>query len=370
MPFLDGYQEFDPQFQYLYNSYYETVGERCPRDERGLISRPSATEVGEYRRHVDAAMEQLIATVAADDTKVRDLVVLGLHHEQQHQELLLMDIKHVLSKNPIRPRYHSVDQLPPAGVDPLRWVRFEGGIVEVGHADNDAGFHFDNELPRHRQFVESFELADRPVTNGEWLEFMADGGYHEHQHWLSAGWGTIQTENWEAPMYWEATESGWHMHTLHGFQPVNPDEPVCHVSYFEADAYARWAGARLPTEFEWEHAVADAPMTGNLAPAGRYHPAPAHPQDDASLRQLFGDVWEWTSSSYGPYPGFSPAEGAVGEYNGKFMVNQYVLRGGCCATPGGHIRPTYRNFFPTHSRWMFSGLRLARSVITNPPESP
>ena len=365
IPFLEGYEEFDPQFQYLYNSYYEAVGARHPRHERGLVSRPTASEVGQYRRHVDTAMEQLIATVAQTDGRVRDLVILGLHHEQQHQELLLMDIKHVLSKNPTRPQYHAIESLEPSLPSPTEWVRFDGGVVEIGREPDDPGFHFDNEVPQHRQFIEGFELADRLVTNGEWLEFMADGGYHEHQHWLSAGWATIQTEGWDAPMYWEATETGWHVHTLHGFAPVNPDEPVCHISYYEADAFARWAGARLPTEFEWELAAREAPIAGNLAPTGRYHPAPAG-SADGSLQQLIGDVWEWTSSSYGPYPGFTPAAGAVGEYNGKFMVNQYVLRGGCCATPDGHIRPTYRNFFPTHSRWMFSGLRLARTVASTP----
>ena len=365
LEFLDGYEPFDPEFQFLFNSYYEGKGERHARHERGLISRPTAEHVGAYRRHVDEAMLTLIDTVAADDDAVHDLVVLGLHHEQQHQELLLMDIKHVLSMNPTRPRYHEVATGGDAPPSPAEWFRFEGGVVEIGHADSDPGFHFDNEGPRHRQYLEPFELADRLVTNGDWLEFMAAGGYHEHQHWLSAGWTTLQAEEWGAPMYWEPTKSGWQMHTLHGFQPVDPNEPVCHLSYFEADAYARWAGARLPTEFEWEHAASDVVIAGNFATAGRYHPAPAN-ESDASLRQLYGDVWEWTSSSYGPYPGFVPAEGAVGEYNGKFMVNQYVLRGGCCATSGGHTRPTYRNFFPAHSRWMFSGLRLARTPISDP----
>jgi len=365
LPFLDGYVPFDAEFQFLYNSYYEEVGARHARHERGLISRPTAVEVGAYRSHVDEAMLRLIDTVATQNDEVRDLVILGLHHEQQHQELLLMDIKHVLSKNPTRPRYHTVDQATSVAAVPPGWIGFTGGVTEIGHRDDDPGFHFDNEEPRHRQYLEPFELADRLVTNGDWLEFMAAGGYHEHQHWLSAGWGTIQTEGWEAPMYWEPTESGWQVHTLHGFHSVNPDEPVCHLSYYEADAYARWAGARLPTEFEWEHAAQGEEIAGNFAPAGRFHPAPVGVAD-GSLRQLFGDVWEWTSSSYGPYPGFSTAEGAVGEYNGKFMVNQYVLRGGSCTTPGGHTRATYRNFFPAHSRWMFSGLRLARTSLHDP----
>lgn len=361
MEHLEGYEPFDPEFQFLYNSYYEGVGARHARHERGLISRPTAERVGEYRRHVDTAMLELIDTVDRDDVALRDLIILGLHHEQQHQELLLMDIKHVLSKNPTRPSYHTIDTADPQAATPLGWQRFEGGVVELGREADQAGFCFDNEEPRHRQYLEPFELGDRLVTNGDWLEFMAADGYHDHQHWLSAGWATVQAEGWEAPMYWEPTGTGWQMHTLHGFHPVVPDEPVCHLSYFEADAYARWAGARLPSECEWEHAATGATIEGNLATSGRFHPAPASVAD-GSLRQLFGDVWEWTSSSYGPYPGFTTAEGAVGEYNGKFMVNQYVLRGGCCATPGGHVRPTYRNFFPAHSRWMFSGLRLARST--------
>jgi len=365
MPFLDGYEPYDADFQFLYNSYYEAVGARHARHERGLISRPSVEEVGAYRAHIDAAMLRLIETVASENDEVRDLTILGLHHEQQHQELLLMDIKHVLSKNPTHPKYHSIQKPEAPQSSAPGWIRFEGGLVELGHHRDNPGFHFDNEEPRHRQYLEPYELADRLVTNGDWLEFMADGGYHEHQHWLSAGWGTVQTQGWEAPMYWEATESGWHMHTLHGFHPVDPNEPVCHISYYEADAFARWAGARLPTECEWEHAAADSALVGNLATEERFHPAPAG-ASDGSLRQVIGDVWEWTSSNYGAYPGFTPAEGAVGEYNGKFMVNQYVLRGGCCVTPGGHIRATYRNFFPSHSRWMFSGLRLTRS-ITNAP---
>jgi len=277
-----------------------------------------------------------------------------------------MDIKHVLSTNAaMRPRYHDASTSEPVTVGPVGWVGFDGGLVEIGHPgagahlDETAAFHFDNEGPRHQHFLAPYRLADRLVTTGDWLEFMAADGYHDAGNWLSAGWSTITSEKWEAPMYWEATESGWHVHTLHGFVPVDPAEPVCHVSYFEADAYARWAGARLPTEHEWEHAARDLPLVGNTAGTGVFHPVPVSASDSAGPRQMFGDVWEWTSSSYAAYPGFRPAPGAVGEYNGKFMVNQYVLRGGCCATPAGHVRSTYRNFFPTHSRWMFSGLRLA-----------
>ena len=362
IPNLSGYAPFDDEFQFLYNSYYEAVGDRHARHERGLISRPTASEVADYRAHVDAAMVRLIDEVVPGNDALSELVILGLHHEQQHQELLLMDIKHVLSKNPTRPRYHEVSPVTAQPAGELQWHSFDGGVVEVGYGGDE--FHFDNEGPRHQVFLQPFSIADRLVTNGDWLDFMADDGYHEACHWLSAGWAAVANEGWEAPMYWEPTESGWHVHTLHGFVPVDLNEPVCHVSYFEADAYARWAGARLPTEFEWEHAAA------NLAPGaaersvdehGRFHPQPAS-DGDAGLHQLYGDVWQWTSSSYAAYPGFQPAEGAVGEYNGKFMVNQYVLRGACCATPLGHSRESYRNFFPTQCRWMFAGLRLAKDL--------
>lgn len=360
LPHLPGYVAYDEMFQFLYNSYYVSAGERHARDKRGLISRPSNDEVTAYRRHVDEAMGRLIADVAPTNPDVHDLIILGLHHEQQHQELLLMDIKHVLSVNPIHPKYHELSISGETEVAEIEWHDFDGGLVEIGYEGNE--FHFDNEGPRHQRFLPPFRLADRLVTNGDWLEFMADDGYHEPLNWLSAGWGAVTEHGWDAPLYWEATENGWHMHTLHGFVPVAHDEPVCHISYFEADAYARWAGARLPTEAEWEHASTGLVLDGNFTNTGRLHPAPKDPSS-TGLSQMFGDVWEWTSSSYDAYPGFQPAAGAVGEYNGKFMVNQYVLRGGCCATSAGHTRATYRNFFPTHCRWMFSGLRLA----TNPP---
>jgi ergothioneine biosynthesis protein EgtB len=358
VPHLPGYVEFDPDYRYLFNSYYEAVGARHPRHERGLISRPSASEVANYRAHVDEAMHQLMDTVMADKPDLEELARLGLHHEQQHQELLLMDIKHVLSVNPTHPAYHDRQTVAAEATPQQGWVDFEGGLVEVGHSGSD--FHFDNEGPRHKTFLEPFRLADRLVTNSDWLEFMADDGYHEARHWLSEGWSTIVENDWECPLYWEATSNGWHVHTLHGCVPVEPNEPVCHVSYFEADAYARWAGGRLPTESEWEHASNSVAISGNMADSSEFHPSGTREPSDGTLRQMFGDVWEWTSSSYAAYPGYHPVEGAVGEYNGKFMSNQYVLRGGCCATPAGHIRRSYRNFFPTHSRWMFSGLRLAR----------
>jgi len=361
LPNLPGYEAFDEQFQFLYNSYYEAVGDRHARHERGLISRPSAAEVTEYRRHVDEAMNRLIAEVVPGNDALAELVLLGLNHEQQHQELLLMDIKHVLSVNPTRPRYHDVAPRKDGTVGPVAWHSFDGGLVEIGYEGD--GFHFDHEGPRHQVFLQPFELADRLLTNGDWLDFMADDGYHEARHWLSAGWATVSDQSWEAPMYWEPTESGWHVHTLHGFVPVDRDEPVCHVSYYEADAYARWADARLPTEAEWEHAALLTPSASDRSADefGRFHPQPAT-GDSSTLRQLVGDVWQWTSSSFAAYPGFRPVDGAVGEYNGKFMVNQYVLRGACCATPLGHERESYRNFFPAHSRWMFGGLRLARNA--------
>lgn len=368
-PHLDGYVEFDAEHRFLYNSYYEAVGDRHPRAQRGLISRPSAEQITAYRHHVDRGMQALLLEISTDDVhdEVRELMLLGLHHEQQHQELLLGDIKHVLSVNPTNPCYH--ERVEPASTeperasDPVSWIDIAGGLVEIGHDRPD--FHFDNEAPAHRQFLEPYRFADRLVTNGDWLQFMADGGYHEARHWLSEGWATATREGWEAPLYWEATNRGWHVHTLHGLVPVDPTEPVCHVSHFEADAFAQWAGARLPTETEWEHAARDLEIVGNFADSGLFHPRPAPPAS-GDLRQMFGDVWEWTSSSYSNYPGYRAADGAVGEYNGKFMSNQYVLRGGSCATPAGHVRHTYRNFFPSASRWMFGGLRLAADAGTTP----
>ena len=317
-----GYRPFDERFAFLFNSYYEGVGPRHERSERGLLTRPGVAEVADYRAHVDAAM--------ADVDLESDLVQLGLHHEQQHQELLLMDIKHVLSVNPYRPAY--ADGWHPA-VTTSGSVVHEGGLVDVGH--DGTGFAFDNEGPRHRVWLEPFALDLAPVTCGDWLEFMADDGYHRPELWLSDGWATIRAGGWEAPMYWEPSD-GWHVYTLRGLRPVDHGEPVCHVSYYEADAFARWAGARLPTEQEWEAAA------------------------DVDPALVAGDVWTWTSSAYSAYPGFTPAPGAVGEYNGKFMVNQYVLRGGSCLTPQDHVRPTYRNFFPAAARWPMTGVRLAR----------
>ncbi len=361
-PHAPGYTAVNPGYDYLFNSYYEQVGPRHPRAERGLISRPTVAEVAAYREVVDDAVRHLLDTVGADRAAaVAGLVEMGLHHEQQHQELLVMDIKHVLSRNPLRPAYRSPPPAAPrsTGVGPVGWVDVEGGLVEIGHGLDGDGFAFDNEAPRHRSYLEPFRLADRPVTCGEWLAFLEDGGYLRPELWLSDGWATVTQNGWRAPLYWEDDGGSWSVFTLNGMQPVDAAEPVAHVSFFEADAFASWAGARLPTESEWEVAVVahggdDGP---NDLSTGILHPRTAPP--GPGVRQTAGDVWEWTASAYRPYPGFRPAAGAIGEYNGKFMCNQMVLRGGSCATPAGHTRATYRNFFPPASRWAFSGLRLA-----------
>jgi ergothioneine biosynthesis protein EgtB len=353
-----GFAKFDDSYWYLFNSYYESVGERYPRPDRGLITRPGVEDVRRYRSTVDERVRALLTSLPEPVLAgVRPVVELGFHHEQQHQELLLMDIKHVLSHNPLAPVYLPA-KLATATPTPMGWVDVPGGLVEVGYAGD--GFHFDNEGPRHRVFLEPYRLADRLVTNGEWLEFMADGGYRRHELWLSEGWHLSRAQGWRAPLYWISDGDSWYQHTLGGTRPVDPDEPVCHVSFYEAEAYASWAGARLPSEAEWEHAavLSGREVAGNFADSGAYHPVPAGPPD-GGLRQLYGDCWEWTSSAYHPYPGYRPPAGAIGEYNGKFMANQMVLRGGCAFTPPDHARPTYRNFFPHHSRWMLSGVRLA-----------
>ncbi len=360
-------QHFAPyqdKYWFLFNSYYESLGPRYSRPDRGLITRPGAHDVGEYRGNVDDRMRDLVATL--DDgtlQKLASTIELGFHHEQQHQELLLMDIKHVLSRNPLEPAYGG-SRRAPCEPDAMTFVDVEGGLVEIGHEGE--GFSFDNELPRHRQWLEPYRIADRLVTNGEWLEFMADGGYRRPEFWLSDGWAKVTADGWRAPFYWADHDGVWLEHTLHGTWPVNPGLPVAHVSFYEAEAYASWAGKRLPSEAEWEHAVvadgqADAAHSGgNLADLQHYHPAPAPAAGgEHRLRQVYGDCWEWTSSAYHAYPGFHPPEGAIGEYNGKFMSNQMVLRGGCALTPPGHARATYRNFFPHASRWALSGVRLA-----------
>lgn len=352
-PWAAGYRGFHPAFGYMFNSYYEAAGPRHPRPQRGMITRPGVAEVAAYRAHVDMAMVRLLAEPPGE--KVAGMVELGLHHEQQHQELLLMDVKHLLSLNPLEPAYApGPEAAGVAGPGGGGWVGCAGGLVEVGYGGD--GFCFDNETPRHAVHLAPFELAATPVTAGEWLAFIDDGGYRRPELWLSEGWATAQAEGWQAPLYWSHADGAWREFTLAGARPVDPAEPVCHVSLFEADAYARWAEARLPTEFEWETA-AGVPVAGNSLDTG-LHPRPPAAGDPG----FFGQVWQWTSSGYAPYPGYRPASGAVGEYNGKFMINQYVLRGGSCVTPAGHGRATYRNFFPAAARWAFAGLRLARDA--------
>lgn len=360
--FARGYRPFHPDFVWLFNSYYNAVSAQPEKKLRSSFSRPTAEEILAYREYVDAAMEDLLSGASAPG----DRMLLGLNHEQQHQELLLTDIQHAFWSNPLHPAYastplaiHTPDPAPPAAA----WIDFPGGLAEIGHAGPAAehAFCFDNELPRHRVFLEPFRLASRPVTCGEYLQFIEDGGYSRPELWLSEGWATAQNERWEAPLYWRRdpdTQSS-QAFTLRGLIPLDEllATPVCHISYFEADAYARWAGASLPTEAEWESAAAPLPVAGNLLDNNSLHPLSA--QGASQLQQVFGDVWEWTASAYLPYPGFQPLPGALGEYNGKFMCNQMVLRGGSVATPASHLRASYRNFFPPATRWQFSGVRLA-----------
>jgi ergothioneine biosynthesis protein EgtB len=361
-PFAADYVSPNPGYAYLYNSYYNAVGDRYPRPERGHISRPTVEETYRYRAHVDEHVLDLVEVAAEHDLeRIAPIVTLGLNHEQQHQELILTDLKNMLSRNPLHPIYAERSPNPAVDVPPVKWVSFTEGINWIGHEGTD--FAFDNEEPRHREFVPSFRLASRLVTNSEYLAFMSDGGYERPEFWLSLGWATVQQEGWWAPLYWQREDGELWEFTLSGRRRLDPAEPVTHISYFEADAYARWAQARLPTEAEWEVASASVPIEGNFVERGRFHPAPfSDGAQGAGLAQMFGDVWEWTQSSYSPYPGFRTAPGALGEYNGKFMCNQYVLRGGSCATSIAHIRPTYRNFFPPDARWQFTGLRLARDA--------
>jgi formylglycine-generating enzyme required for sulfatase activity len=394
-PYLTGYNLFHDDFTFLFNSYYKQLGSHPNRSYRGLFSRPSNEQVRDYRRYVDDRMRKLISVT--NDDKILSLIVTGLNHEQQHQELIVTDIKHGLWSNPLKPAWKKPSPTSTAPQSsPPEWLSFDSGLYSIGHDGPE--FSFDNETPRHQVFVEKFQIASRPVSNREYLEFINDGGYHRPELWLSDGWDTVNNNQWSAPLYWLAASkegaessnglqsagtgvparstraqlaispSNIEVFTVSGLQPLNLDEPVCHISYYEADAYARWAGYRLPTEVEWEIAACGQPIAGNFLESGLLHPCSAGDLAGSSGRRLsvqnhaqfFGNVWQWTSSPYTAYPGFKPVEGALGEYNGKFMCNQFVLRGGSCVTPQSHIRATYRNFFPPHARWQFMGLRLAK----------
>lgn len=370
--FAGGYQCFSDDFAFLFNSYYETLGARQPRPERGMLTRPSAQEIMAYRAHVDQAMDDLFDTVSVDTAsegacKIAERATLGCHHEQQHQELLLTDILYLFAQNPLKPAFRE-GKTPgePTDTAPLGWQDFEGGIVKIGHDLNapNSGFAYDNESPRHDALLQNFRLADRLVTNGEWCDFIDDGGYATATVWLADGWAAVNEHGWGAPLYWERIDGGWHAMSLHGRAEIDRAAPVTHISYFEADAFARWAGKRLPTEFEWEHAAANLSVDGNFLSSGALKPLPAATGagGGTALKQMFGDVWEWTGSGYLPYPGFKPQDGAIGEYNGKFMSGQFVLKGGSCATAQGHARAGYRNFFYPHQRWQFSGVRLAEDA--------
>jgi len=363
-PNLPGYQPFHPSFRMLFNSYYNGIGDKHPRPRRGLLSRPSLEEVRAYRAHIDAVMSEL-ADRGALPSSVNALIELGLNHEQQHQELILTDVLHMLSCNPLKPAYAPSREATDSGTAsmPMKWIQFGEGIADIGHEGNR--FAFDNETPRHRQYLNAFSLAARAVTNGEYLAFIDDGAYRRPELWLSEGWDWLATHANDAPLYWQRSEGEWLEFGLHGLLPLQASAPVCHVSLFEADAYARWAGARLPTEAEWEVAATGHPVAGNFIESGSLEARPArvtvtNPAAGDAASQLFGDVWEWTQSDYAAYPGYRPAAGAIGEYNGKFMCNQYVLRGGSCISPRSHLRATYRNFFPASARWQFTGIRLAR----------
>jgi ergothioneine biosynthesis protein EgtB len=374
-PYETAFKPFHPAFRTMFSSY-DAEGKTHPDPKRGLFTRPSLSVIQDYCRNVDERLHRLLHSPPDDVKMLHALMVLGLNHEQQHQELMLADIKHLLSQNPLEPSY----RLPgkelfaklPATPAAMEWHDFEGGIIQIGYAGQ--GFCYDNESPRHKQYLEPYRLASRLVTNGEFLQFIEAGGYRDSSVWLSEGWDWLRSHNQRHPIYWRRNDQEWQEFTLMGIQPLQADLPLVHVSYYEADAYARWAGARLPTEAEWEDAASPQKIDGNFAESGRFHPAAAHPDDSRYLAQLYGDVWEWTQSSYSPYPGYSPAKAnaskpisavwdeAVGEYNSRSMVNQYVLRGGSCITPIKHIRPSFRNFFPAKTCWQFSGIRLARDL--------
>ena len=375
--FVPGYRAEIPEYAYLFNSYYNAAGDMHRRDLRGLISRPTLSQALRYRASIDSHIGDLLSS--PDENlldEIEPILVLGIHHEQQHQELLITDIKHVLAQNPLYPVFRAGRGRSPSApknstdgssIRPYQFVEFDEQIAEIGH--NGDEFAYDNEGPRHQALVPAFSLATRPITNGEYIAFIEDNGYRRPEFWLSLGWMTVNEQRWDAPLYWTKRDGAWWNFTLSGLRRVDPSEPVTHVSYFEADAYANWAGARLPTEFEWERAALSCPIEGNFVETELFHPVPVTVASAISaekagkgLQQMFGDVWEWTRSAYSPYPGYRAAPGALGEYNGKFMCNQYVLRGGSCATSRTHIRRTYRNFFQPEKRWQFTGIRLARDA--------
>ena len=354
------YKSLHTQYAYLFNSYYIQAGERFERPKRGLLSRPSVKEVYQYREYVDKNIIEFLAN-SNEKTfqKLAPVVEIGLHHEQQHQELMLTDLKHVFSINPLHPVYINIEDRKTENLPSIKWISFDEGVYKIGYAGND--FSYDNETPQHKEYVEPFSLASRLITNGEYIKFIEDGGYNKPELWLSDGAAAVVSEKWDAPLYWKKVDGEWSNFKLTGFKKTNYDEPVCHVSYYEADAFARWAGARLPTEAEWEIAASNLNIIGNFVENKNFHPVPVT-EENNDLKQMYGNVWEWTRSSYSPYPGYKTLPGALGEYNGKFMSNQMILRGGSCATSKTHIRKTYRNFFPPNARWQFMGIRLAKDI--------
>jgi ergothioneine biosynthesis protein EgtB len=356
------YRPLHPQYCYLFNSYYNAIGPFWPRSQRGLLARPTVTEIYRYREHVDTALRELLVLENHSLTpEIQERIVLGLNHEQQHQELLLTDLKHAFAANPLNPVYREIATAAATSTEQCHWLRYDGGLGWIGH--DNPGFAYDNERPRHQVYLAPFELASRLITCGEYQEFIRDGGYLRPELWLSDGWAVRCREDWQAPLYWELRENGWMSMTLGGLKPIPDMEPVCHISYYEADAFARWASARLPTEAEWETAANRCSIKGTFLDPERLHPQPLHASlGHERLAQMFGEVWQWTSSPYIAYPGYRTSDGALGEYNGKFMCNQMVLRGGSCATPPSHIRRTYRNFFPPAARWQFTGIRLAKDL--------
>jgi len=360
-PHFENYELFDETFNYCFNSYYECLGAHQPRPKRGLLTRPPIDRVFAYREYVDCALHSLVIDNTELPPELSRIIEIGVNHEQQHQELMLTDILALFGASPLRPIYRAArPRVARTKLEPLRWINFAGGVHRIGHDGGD--FAWDNESPAHDMLIHPFQLADRLITNAEWLEFIADGGYQTASLWLSDGWVAVNRNCWNAPLYWELLNGAWFEMSLEGLQLIDLDAPVSHVSYYEAEAFSRWAGKRLPTEFEWEVAATTAPQTGNTLATGALRPLPAKVEPQNGPRQLFGDVWEWTQSAYLPYPGYRPPKGALGEYNGKFMVGQHVLRGGSCVTPQGHVRASYRNFFYPHQRWQFMGLRLASEV--------